>query len=104
MAFPHPKSGKRNYWNGDVSNNGSVVWKFLKRTINITDYRNREGNVNPAKYGTFGGFFHDWFVTSGGIGFVSRLRDRGKVVAEKNLGRHNDRERHKKHHCKHQRH
>jgi hypothetical protein len=30
--------------NRDISNNGSVVWKFLKRTINITDYRNGEDN------------------------------------------------------------
>ena len=44
MAFPHPQSGKSNYWNRDISNNGSVVWKFLKRTINITDYRNGEDN------------------------------------------------------------
>jgi hypothetical protein len=49
MAFPHPKSRKRNYWNRDIPNNGSVVWKFLKRTINITDYRNGEDEVNPAK-------------------------------------------------------
>ena len=62
MAFPHPKSRKRNYWKRDISNNGSVIWKFLKRTINITDYRNGEDKVNPAKYGTFGGIIHDWFV------------------------------------------
>src|SRR4029453_10634491 len=74
MAFPHPKSRKRNYWNRDIPNNRSAVGKFLKRTINITDYRNREDEVNPAKYGTFGGFFHDWFVTSGGMNFLRRLR------------------------------
>jgi hypothetical protein len=67
MAFPHPKSGKRDYWNRDIPNNGSVVWKFLKWAINITDYRNGEDKVNPAKYGTFGCIFHGWFVTSGGI-------------------------------------
>lgn len=32
------------------------------------------------------------------------LRCRGKVVGEKNLNRHNDRERYNKYHCKHQRH
>jgi hypothetical protein len=62
MAFPHPKSRNRNYWNRDIPNNGSIVWKFLKRTINITDYRNGEDEVNPTKYRTFGGFSHDWFV------------------------------------------
>jgi len=62
MAFPHPKSCKRNYWNRDISNNWSAVGKFLKRTINITDYRNGEDEVNPSKDGTFDGFFHDWFV------------------------------------------
>jgi hypothetical protein len=62
MAFPHPKTRERNYWKRDISNDGSVVWKFLKRTINITDYRNGKDKVNPAKYGTFRGIIHDWFV------------------------------------------
>src|SRR4029450_2083178 len=104
MAFPHPQPRKDHYWNRYVPNNRRVVCKCLKRTINITDYRNREDEVNPAKYGTFGGFFHDWFVTSGGINFISWLRCRGKVVGEKNLNRHSDRERHNKYDCKHQRH
>jgi hypothetical protein len=77
MAFPHPKSRKGNYWNGDIPNNGSVVWKFLKRTINITDYRNGEDEVNPAKYGTFGGLFHGWFV--------NRKRARGERVDGKKI-------------------
>ena len=88
MAFPHPKPGKCNYWKRDIPNNGRVVWKFLKRTINITDDRNREGEVNPAKYGTFGGFFHGWSVISGGISFSSLWRC-GKVIAPKDLN-HND--------------
>ena len=62
MAFPHPKSRNRNYWNRHISNNGSVARKFLKRTINITDYRNGKDKVDPAKYGTFDGFIHGWFV------------------------------------------
>jgi hypothetical protein len=41
---------------------GGVVWKFFKRTINITDYRNSKDEVNPAKNRTFGGIIHDWFV------------------------------------------
>ena len=49
MAFPHPKSRKENYRNGHIPNNGGVVWKLFKRTINVTDYRNPEDDVNPAK-------------------------------------------------------
>ena len=61
MAFPHPKSRKDKHRNGDKPNNGSVVWKFCKRTINITDYRNAKDDVNRTKNRTFGGIFHDWF-------------------------------------------
>ena len=62
MAFPHPKPRKDNYRNGDKPNNGRVVWKFFKRAIDITDYRDAKDDVNPAKNRTFGGIFHDWFV------------------------------------------
>ena len=62
MAFPHPQSRKDNYRNGDKPNNGGVVWNFLKRTINITDYRNGTDDMNPAKNRTFDGVIHDWFV------------------------------------------
>src|SRR4030095_11401318 len=58
MAFPHPQSRKGNYRNGDIPNYGCVVWKFLKRTINITDYRNAKDDVNPAKNRTLGGILH----------------------------------------------
>jgi hypothetical protein len=68
MAFPHPESRQRNYWKRHISNNGSVVRKFLKRTINIPDYRNGEDKMNPAKDGTFGGFIHGWFVNLSIIG------------------------------------
>src|ERR1044071_6848092 len=53
MALPHPKSRKDNYGNGHIPNNGGVVRKFLKGTINVTDYRNPKDNVNPAKDRTF---------------------------------------------------
>jgi hypothetical protein len=59
MAFPHPKSRKDNHWNRDKPNNWSVVWKLFERTVNITDYGNGKDDMNPAKDGTFGGFFHD---------------------------------------------
>ena len=28
---------------------GGIVWNFVKRTINITEYRNTKDDVNPAK-------------------------------------------------------
>ena len=62
MALPHPKSRKGNYGKGDIPNDGGVIWKFFKRTINISDYRNGEDEVNPAINRTFGGILHDWFV------------------------------------------
>jgi hypothetical protein len=62
MAFPHPKSRKDHYRKGDITNNRGVVWKFFKRTINITGYRNAKDDVNPAKDRTFGGIIHDWSV------------------------------------------
>ena len=68
MAFPHPKSRKDNYRNGDKPNNGGVIWNFFKRTINITEYRNAKEDVDRAKNRTFGGIFHDWLLTP----FVTR--------------------------------
>ena len=59
MAFPHPQSGKDNYRDRDEPNDGRVVRKFFKRTVNISDYRNGKDDVNPAKDRTFGGFIHD---------------------------------------------
>src|SRR5262249_3834731 len=49
MAFPQPKSRKDNDRKGDKPNHGGVVWKLLKRTVYVTDYRNAEHDVNPAK-------------------------------------------------------
>jgi hypothetical protein len=62
MAFPHPKSGKDHYRKEDEPNSGGILWYFFKRTINITDYRNANNDVNPAKNRTYGGIFHDWSV------------------------------------------
>src|SRR5258705_1629411 len=58
MAFPHPKSRKDHYRKEDKPNSGGVVWNFFKRTINVTDYRNANDDVNPAKNRTFGGIIH----------------------------------------------
>src|SRR6266516_930343 len=49
MAFPHPQSRKDHYRKEDKPSCGGIVWKFVKRTINITEYRNGKDNVNPAK-------------------------------------------------------
>jgi hypothetical protein len=64
MAFPHPKSRKDHYRNEDKPNSGSVVWNFFKRTINVTEYRNAQDKVDPAKNGTFGALIHDDVVRS----------------------------------------
>src|SRR5436190_3886418 len=58
MAFPHPQSRKGNYRKGDKPNNGGVVWKLFEGTINVTDYRNAEDDVNRAENRTFGGVSH----------------------------------------------
>src|SRR5260370_8538077 len=62
MAVTHPKSRKKHDMNDDKPNTGGVRWNFLKRTINITEYRNAKDDVNRAKNRTFGGIFHDYFV------------------------------------------
>jgi hypothetical protein len=58
MAFPHPKSRKENDRKGNISNHGSVIWEFLERTINISDYRDAKDDMNPAKNRTFDGVIH----------------------------------------------
>jgi hypothetical protein len=58
MAFPHPQPRKDHHWKGNIPNNWGVVWKFFKGTINVTDYRNPEDDVNPAKNRTFDGISH----------------------------------------------
>ena len=62
MALPHPKSRKDHYGKEDKPNSRSVVWNLFKRTVNVTDYRNGNDDVNPANNRTFSGFFHDWVV------------------------------------------
>jgi hypothetical protein len=62
MALPHPQSRKDDSGKEDKPSCGGVVWKFFKRTINITEYRNAKDDVNPAENRTFGGIIHDWFL------------------------------------------
>src|SRR6266481_3912607 len=72
MAFPHPQSRKHKYRNKHKPGSGGVVWNLVKRTINITGYRNGKDDVNPAKNRTFGSFFHD--LSSIYLRPLSRLR------------------------------
>src|SRR6266576_5706370 len=55
MVFPHPQSRKDHYRKKDIPSWGGVVWKFFKRAINVTEYRNGKDDVNPAKNRTLGG-------------------------------------------------
>src|SRR6267378_3712410 len=71
MAFPHPQSRKHKYRNKHKPGSGGVVWNLVKRTINITGYRNGKDDVNPAKNRTFGSFFHD--LSSIYLRLLSRL-------------------------------
>src|SRR5579872_856900 len=59
VAFPHPKARKDKYRNEDKPGSGRVVWNLVKRTVNITSYRDGKNNVNPAKNRPFGCFLHD---------------------------------------------
>ena len=49
MAFPHPQSREDHDRNEDEPGLEGVVGKFVKRTVNIADYRNGKDDVNPAK-------------------------------------------------------
>lgn len=58
MAFPHPKARKDKYRKEDKSNSGGVFGNFFERTINVTEDRNAEDEVNGAKNGTFDALAH----------------------------------------------
>src|SRR5271166_633929 len=62
MAFPHPQSRKDHARKEDISSLGGVAWKFFKRTIDVTEYRNAEDDVNPAKDRPYGALVHDWLL------------------------------------------
>ena len=49
VAFPHPQSRKDHCRNEDKPSSRGVARKFVKRTINITEYRDAKDDVNPAK-------------------------------------------------------
>jgi len=64
MALPHPQSRKEHQRNDDKPNTGGVCWQLFERTINITEYRNAEDDVNTANNRADGGIFHDHFLGS----------------------------------------
>src|SRR6185437_998779 len=55
MSLPHPQSGKDHERKEDKPSRRGIAWKFVKRTIDITEYRNGKDEVNPAKNRTLGG-------------------------------------------------
>jgi hypothetical protein len=59
VSFPHPEAGQEHDRDDDITNTAGILWKVLKRAIDVSDNRNAEDNVNGAKDGTFGGGFHD---------------------------------------------
>src|SRR5205085_4869687 len=62
MTFPHPESGERQDWNGNKPDHRCVIRQLFKGAVNITDDRNAEHNVDPAKNRTFGGIIHNQFA------------------------------------------
>src|SRR5271165_524651 len=69
VAFPHPQSRKDKYRNEDKPSSRGVVWSLVKRTVNVTDYRDAQHDVNRANNRTPGGITHMqvllcyWFFT-----------------------------------------
>jgi len=49
MAFPHPESRKDHYRNEQIPSKGSVLWNLVERTIDVTNDRNANDQVNAAK-------------------------------------------------------
>src|SRR5678815_1793219 len=51
MSFPHPQACKDKDGNEDKSNKRRIIRDLVKRTIDVTEYRDAEHKVNPAKKG-----------------------------------------------------
>jgi hypothetical protein len=49
MAFPHPEARKNHDGKKDKTSSGGILWKFVKRTVDITENRNANDDVNRAK-------------------------------------------------------
>lgn len=54
MPFPHPQPCNDHHRQCDISNDRCVVRKFLKRTVDISDYRDGEYDMYPANDETLG--------------------------------------------------
>jgi hypothetical protein len=49
MAFPHPQSRKDHDWYENIARLEGIVWQPLERTVNVTEDRNTEDEMNPAE-------------------------------------------------------
>ena len=59
LTFPHPKSRERHGWEIDESEVWQVLCGLRRRTVDITDERQCEDEVNGPKDRAFDGVFHD---------------------------------------------
>jgi hypothetical protein len=61
MTFLYQESRNGNYGKGDIWNDMGVVGELFERTVDITDDRNSEDDMNPAQNRALGGVSHEWF-------------------------------------------
>ena len=54
MAFPHQQSREDHEREEDITGGKCVQWNLVKRTVDISVYRDRNDDVNPAKNRTYG--------------------------------------------------
>src|SRR5215469_9740088 len=74
MPLPHPEPRKENYRNEHKSRSGSIARNFVKWAVDITEYRNPEDDVNPAKNPTLGALAHDSSPSQLSLRLLRRLR------------------------------
>src|SRR4029078_12040288 len=58
MAFPHPQSGQDEQRYEHISSRGGVIGDLFKWTIDISDDRNAQDEMRPAKNRAFGALGH----------------------------------------------
>jgi hypothetical protein len=49
MALPHPQTGKDHDRNEDIPGTRGVLRKFVEWTVDVTEYRDAEDQVNPSE-------------------------------------------------------
>ena len=49
MAFPHPKARKDHCWHEDKPGRAGVLWNSVKRTVNVTEYRNAKDDAESSE-------------------------------------------------------